>query len=99
MLGTFFGQRSLDAVLEHQRQFWWYILQEASTQKVNFSSKDQLLSRLTCVFKSNFSKAASYRLKAYFFVMKEIFAIRTLSFLFSDVTVFTSCEQGAIKRQ
>ena len=30
------------------------------------------------VVKFNFSKAATYRLKAYFFVMKEIFAIPTL---------------------
>ena len=47
----------------------------------------------------DFNKAASYWLKAYFFAMKEVFAIPTLSFLLDNVTAFTSCEQGGIKHK
>ena len=44
------------------------------------------------MIKGNISKAKSFKPKAYYSAMKEMFAILALSFLSGNVTVFISCK-------
>ena len=51
------------------------------------------------MFKSNFSKAASFMPKAYYLVVKETFAILALFLLPDNAFVYTSCNQGSMKHE
>ena len=69
-------------------------------QDHQISSKDPLLSKLKrkiARFKCDLSIAASYRLKAYNFCIKEVFTFLALSSLYNHVTVLISCKEGSVK--